>query len=77
MKVTVLPYLCAVFLMMYLKSRRLSACLTIGAYFMSISAWPPVATSWCCASISSPHSIMFSIISLRRSWKWSIGGQGK
>ncbi len=44
---------------------------------MSISAWPAVATSWCCTSISMPRRSMVRIISDRRSWKWSAGGTGK
>jgi hypothetical protein len=47
-----------------------------GPYFMSISHCPPVATSWCWASTSTPHSISVSIISVRRSCSVSAGGTG-
>ena len=46
MKVAVLPCMCATFLTMYLYSTSLSAISTIGLNRMSISHWPPVATSW-------------------------------
>ena len=69
MNVTVLPYFLATFLMMYLYFSTLSAIRTSGANRMSISPWPAVATSWCWASTSMPHSIIVSIISVRMSVK--------
>ena len=77
MNVTVLPYFLATFLMMYLYKHMLSAIFTRSANRMSISHWPAVATSWCWASTSSPHSIIVSIISLRMSISASAGGTGK
>ena len=63
--------------MMYLYLRTLSAISTSGEKRMSISAWPPVATSWCWASIFRPHWIIVSIISERMSCSESEGGTGK
>jgi len=37
---------------------------------------PAVATSWCCASMSSPAPIRLAVISLRKSWSWSVGARG-
>ena len=45
MNVTVLLYFLATFLMMYLYIITLSAIVTRLSNFMSISAWPAVATS--------------------------------
>ena len=77
MNVAVLPCLRATFLTMYLYLSTLSAISTSGAKRMSISPWPPVATSWCWASIFRPHSIIVSIISERMSCRASEGGTGK
>ena len=46
-------------------------------YRMSISHWPPVATSWWCASTGIPISISVATISLRTFCIVSIGGHGK
>jgi hypothetical protein len=44
---------------------------------MSISVWPPVATSWWCTSTRTPTDSSASTMSDRMSWNWSIGGTGK
>ncbi len=77
MQVTVLLYFVATFLMMYLYNITLSAMATRLSNFMSISDWPAVPTSWCCASSSMPASISVCIISLRMFIIWSAGGTGK
>jgi hypothetical protein len=77
MNVAVIPRRRATFFTMYLYFITLSAIWTSGRKRMSISHWPAVATSWCCASISIPASIIVSIIAARTSWSWSFGGTGK
>ena len=67
MKVTVLPAFAAVFLMTYLYFIMLSAEFSSVLKRKSISAWPPVATSWCWHSTSMPMAIMFRTICERRS----------
>ncbi len=76
-RVTVLPCLRATFLMMYLYHIKLSAILVRLLNCMSISAWPPVATSWCCASTAIPTCSMTRTISERMSFMLSVGGTGK
>ncbi len=65
MNVTVLLCLRAVFLTTYLYMSSLSAISTRGMKRISISACPPVATSWCCASTRMPIFSRVSTISLR------------
>ena len=77
MNVAVMPCSRATFLTMYLYITIWSAIFTSGWKRMSISHWPPVATSWCCASTSMPASIIFIDIAVRMSWSWSLGGTGK
>ena len=77
MKVAVLPYFRATFLTMYLYHIRLSAIFTSGAKRMSISAWPAVATSWCCFSTMMPTCSIVITISWRMSCWESVGGTGK
>ena len=77
MNVVVKPFTRAVCFTTYLYSISWSDSLSRSLNFMSISAWPPDATSWCCASTSMPNFCMLSTISVRRSWKWSTGGAGK
>ena len=77
MKVTVLPYFFAVFLVTYLYQSTLSAIFTRVSNRMSISVWPAEATSWWWTSIFTPTLSRFSTISDRRSWWWSAGATGK
>jgi hypothetical protein len=77
MNVAVFPRRIATFLTMYFMSITRSACWSSEPKPMSISAWPAVPTSWCCTSTWTPASMSLSIISVRMSWKWSIGGTGK
>jgi hypothetical protein len=77
MKVAVMPWRSATFLTMYLYNIRESAIFTIVLNFMSISAWPPVATSWCWASTTIPAFSISSTISVRTSWSVSVGETGK
>ena len=77
MKVTVLLYFLATFFSTYLYIITLSAMATRLSNFMSISAWPAVATSWCWASMLMPQSTSVCIISLRMFIIWSAGGTGK
>ncbi len=44
---------------------------------MSISAWPAVATSWCCRSIWIPTCSITRHISVRMSCSESMGATGK
>ena len=77
MKVTVLLCLRAMFFTTYLYFSTLSAMSTRVSKRMSISACPPVATSWCWASMGTPIDSRVSIISLRMSCRLSVGGTGK
>ena len=77
MNVAVLPYWWATFFTTYLNSISLSAMRVSSSKRTSISACPAVPTSWCCSSTSMPTCSSASIISVRRSWKWSAGGRGK
>ena len=77
MKVTTLPCFLAVFFTMYLYFSTLSAIVSRLLNRMSISHCPPVATSWCCASMGMSMDSRVSIISLRMSCSVSLGGTGK
>ena len=77
MNVSDLPAAHAVDLRTYLNVISLSAMARRVSKRMPISPWPPVATSWWCSSTGMPTSWRLSVISERRSWKWSIGGTGK
>ena len=54
-----------------------SAIGTRSSYRTPIAHCPPLAFSWWWLSTVIPHSIIASIISLRRSWTPSVGGHGK
>ena len=77
MKVAVLPHLRAVFFAQYLYQSTLSAIFVSVSKRMSISVWPPVATSWWCTSTRTPTLSSASTMSERMSWNWSMGGTGK
>ena len=77
MKVTVLPCRWATFLMMYLNHWSWSAIFSSELKRMSISAWPAVATSWCCRSTWMPTDSMTRHISVRMSCWLSVGATGK
>ena len=77
MKVAVLPLRRATLRMMYLASITWSALSTRAWATRSISHWPPVATSWKWAEVAMPHSAIRWAISVRRSARLSVGGQGK
>ncbi len=77
MKVAVLPCRQATFFTMYLNQLRLSAHFTRVLKRKSISAWPAVATSWCCRSTSMPTSASTRHISVRMSCWLSSGATGK
>src|SRR5437773_1787707 len=77
MNVDVLTYLLAAFLRRYLYFSSLSAIPPSGATFLSVSPWPPDATSRCWASVLSPQWIMVGNIPELGSWRASDGGTGK
>jgi hypothetical protein len=77
MNVAVLPWRRATFLTMYLYHISASPILTSGRKRMSISAWPAVATSWCCFSTRMPTFSISMTISWRMSCWVSLGGHGK
>ena len=77
MKVAVLPFRRATFFTMNLYHMRLSAIFVSESNFMSISPWPAVPTSWCCASISMPTDSITRHISVRISCSVSVGERGK
>ena len=77
MKVAVLPHLRAVFFAQYLYQQTLSAIFVSVSNRMSISVWPPVATSWWCTSTRTPTLSRASTMSERMSWNLSMGGTGK
>lgn len=68
MKVTVLPCFLAVFLVTYLYQSTRSAIVSRVSNRMSISVWPPEATSWWCTSQGTPISSRVVTISDRMSW---------
>ena len=65
------------FFAQYLYQNTLSAIFVSVSKRMSISVWPPVATSWWCTSTRTPTDSSASTMSDRMSWNWSIGGTGK
>ncbi len=76
MKVTVLQCRFATFLRTYLNHMSWSPICTRGVNFMSISAWPAVATSWCCASMTIPKLSRTATISVLMSCCESVGETG-
>jgi hypothetical protein len=77
MNVAVLPCFQATFLTMYLYHISASPICSSGRKRMSISAWPAVATSWCCFSTRMPTDSIMRHISVRMSCWVSLGGTGK
>src|SRR4029450_377766 len=77
MNVAVLPHFRAVFFAQYLYQQTLSAILVRVSKRISISVWPPVATSWWCTSTRTPTDSSASTMSDRMSWNLSIGGAGE
>ncbi len=77
MKVTVLPFLRATFLAMYLYIKSWSAMRVSVVKRMPNSTWPAVATSWWWTSIGTPAASSASTISVRTSCSVSVGGTGK
>src|SRR5689334_18655594 len=77
MKVATMLWRLATFFTTYLYFNSLSAITVILSNTMSISAWPPVATSWWWVSMGIPISCMIVVISERISIWLSVGGTGK
>jgi hypothetical protein len=72
-----LPHFRAVFFAQYLYQQTRSAIFVSVSKRMSISVWPPDATSWWCTSTRMPTDSIASTMSDRMSWNLSIGGTGK
>ena len=77
MNVAVLPYRRATFLTTYLYVITWSAIRVSVPKRMSISHWPPVATSWWWNSHGMPRRSSVSTISVRMSCSVSDGAGGK